>query len=91
MDGLVPGVGLTTPDGKVRVGQEVLVGWTNSGTAPVRNALTNASGQLWAAHTEITGFDFHDLTAATKQSIAVGPRETSLIRAALPLEHLRST
>jgi len=88
--GIGGGVGLTSPDRKTRLGQEVYVNWVNSGTTPAKNAVTNISEQPWPSTSDLQGFDFHDLNPATKQPLLIGPKETSGIRTAIPLDFLRN-
>jgi len=88
--GIGSGVGLTTPDRKLKNGQEIYINWTNSGTTPAKNAVTNVNGEPWPVGTDLSGFDFHDLNPTAKQPLMIGPKEMSGVRALIPLDLLRN-
>ena len=81
--GIGAGVGLGSPDHKTRLGQEVLVNWTNSGTTPARNAVTAAFGDAWPSELP-SGFNF-PTQKTIKQGITLGPKETAGVRAYVPI------
>ncbi len=89
--GIAAGVSLVSPDSKTKTAQEILVNWTNSGNTPARNAMTKANGNAWPGPGELPqGYDFPDSTPGSKQPITLGPRETSGIRAVVPIEYFRT-
>jgi len=88
--GIGAGVTMSSADRKVKTHQEVLLNWTNSGTTPARNAMTNGNGDAWPSALP-QGYDFPDLPTSPLQPITLGPKETNGIRALIPINDFRTT
>src|SRR6266478_4711972 len=88
--GTGPGPSMTSQDHKIRLSQEVLFNWSNSGTTQARNAITTISGEAWP--TELPQeFDFPDLQGSQIQTIAIGPKEIDSVRAQIPINQIATT
>jgi hypothetical protein len=88
--GISGGVTMTSADFKVKTAQEVLLNWTNSGSTRAANAITNGSGDVWPTALP-QGYNFPDLPTSHRQPITLGPRESSGVRALIPIEDFRTT
>jgi hypothetical protein len=88
--GTSPGPSLSSQDHKIRLAQEVVFNWSNSGTTQARNAITSISGQGWP--TELPqGFDFPDLPGSQRQTIALGPKETTGVRTQIAMDQISNS
>jgi hypothetical protein len=87
--GISAGAGMVSNDRKAKISQEVLLNWTNSGTTPARNAVTNGNGDAWPSALP-DGFNFPDLPTSAKQPITLGPKEISGIHAIIPINDFRT-
>lgn len=86
--GISPIVSLTGADQK-RIGVEVQVLWTNSGTTPADQRLTRANAQLWQSELP-EGFDFKDLKASEDIPLAIGPKANGGARMVIPINMLQA-
>lgn len=87
--GITPLANLTDPTRATRLGLEVQVKWSNSGTTPAQDALGAASAQLWASELP-DGFDFKDLPGVKGQTLAIGPKGEGALSMQLPVNLLAS-